>query len=380
MTPFDPTDEQLAAWLAGDLEAADAAAVEARVQADAAVAARADALADVLAALSGAEEAALPEGYEERLRARLIAEAEASPQDPSGAAAAGVAAPGPGAAGAGSRPGGSRPGDGRPAGSAGGSRHRRLQRVLSGLAVVALLGVGSLVAVRSGGFGGGDATSGSAGEPGMLAGGDAAQSTRGAEDGRLSMEELSAATEAETAGEAAAEATAPAAGATGAPEEVAATDDAAAADTAAVPTAESAEPPEAGEGAATGAPAVLATQDGPTLLDSGVDLPDTEAVRARYADRTDLATFSDNTGGDEDGSPRATQYAEAVRAAPPFTSGPSPAACLDQLLGGERLVVLVETVVYDGRPALAYLLLDAGLARVAVTDPATCQELAAVDL
>ncbi|HUG83803.1 MAG TPA: hypothetical protein VMM13_04520, partial [Euzebya sp.] len=52
-TPHVPTDDQLAAWLAGDLDAPDDRAVTAAVRTDPAVAARADVLAAVMAQLAG---------------------------------------------------------------------------------------------------------------------------------------------------------------------------------------------------------------------------------------------------------------------------------------------------------------------------------------
>lgn len=76
-----PDAEALSAYLAGEMGEADAAAFEARMAADPALAQAADALAGALTALHGASDATLPDGFDERLAARLANERRAQPAD-----------------------------------------------------------------------------------------------------------------------------------------------------------------------------------------------------------------------------------------------------------------------------------------------------------
>lgn len=72
---FDPTaDDALSAYLASDLDEEQTAAVEARLADDPAAAARLDALADALVELGGPDDVAEPDGFAQRLDARLAAE------------------------------------------------------------------------------------------------------------------------------------------------------------------------------------------------------------------------------------------------------------------------------------------------------------------
>ena len=71
--------EALSAYLAGDLGDAETAAFEQRLAAEPALAARLDALADALIVLGGHDEAEVPEGFDERLSARLAAERDEAP-------------------------------------------------------------------------------------------------------------------------------------------------------------------------------------------------------------------------------------------------------------------------------------------------------------
>lgn len=138
MTPHHHSDEQLAAWLAGDLADTEDAVVTALVAGDPAVAARADAIAEVMAALAAAGGPAMPAGFPERLQAHLAA-----------LAGAGVAG-GVGGQGGRARAAQVRPGDGRPAGSARrAARQRRLQQALSAVVAFAVLAGGAAVLVRT---------------------------------------------------------------------------------------------------------------------------------------------------------------------------------------------------------------------------------------
>ena len=67
-------DDLLTAYLTGELDAADAAALEERLLADPGLAARLDALADALVALQGLDDVDVPDGFEQRLAQRLEAE------------------------------------------------------------------------------------------------------------------------------------------------------------------------------------------------------------------------------------------------------------------------------------------------------------------
>jgi hypothetical protein len=69
--PQPDDDEQLSAYLLGDLSHADAAALERALADDPQRAARLDALADALAALGGVDDVGLPDGFEQRLASRL---------------------------------------------------------------------------------------------------------------------------------------------------------------------------------------------------------------------------------------------------------------------------------------------------------------------
>ncbi len=75
---------------------------------------------------------------------------------------------------------------------------------------------------------------------------------------------------------------------------------------------------------------------------------------------------------------------EAIAAAPPFRSGVAPGACLDAVApaGGSSAVARVESVVYEGQPALAYVVRRGGSDQTdaLVVDPATCTAKLSVTL
>ena len=73
--------EALSAYLAGELAAPAAAAVEARMAAEPQLARQADALADALVSLHAADDAVLPDGFEQRLDQRLATERRMIPAD-----------------------------------------------------------------------------------------------------------------------------------------------------------------------------------------------------------------------------------------------------------------------------------------------------------
>lgn len=74
MTDHEHENAQLAAWLAGDLDDAEASALEQRLDAEPGLGARLDAMAATLARLRRYDAVELPPGTAGRLRARLIAE------------------------------------------------------------------------------------------------------------------------------------------------------------------------------------------------------------------------------------------------------------------------------------------------------------------
>ncbi|MGH8901788.1 MAG: anti-sigma factor family protein [Egibacteraceae bacterium] len=79
-TPDPHEDDRLSAYLDGELDPSQAADLEARLEKDPARAAALDAVSEVLVALRGLDEVEPPQGYTERLRARL-AEARPAPAD-----------------------------------------------------------------------------------------------------------------------------------------------------------------------------------------------------------------------------------------------------------------------------------------------------------
>jgi negative regulator of sigma E activity len=74
----------------------------------------------------------------------------------------------------------------------------------------------------------------------------------------------------------------------------------------------------------------------------------------------------------------------AIVVAPPFRSGVSPGACLDAVApaDGSSVVARVESVVYEGQPALAYVVRRGGSDQTdaLVVDPATCTAKLSVTL
>jgi anti-sigma factor RsiW len=102
---------------------------------------------------------------------------------------------------------------------------------------------------------------------------------------------------------------------------------------------------------------------------------DSEAVLAsKAAARTYLTSLLSTTLSNSS----ARSVREAIAAAPPFRSGFAPGACLDTVASGSS-VARVESVVYDGQPALAYVVRRGGSGQggsdptdALVIDPATC--------
>jgi hypothetical protein len=76
-SPPEP-EEELSAYLAGDLDEAEAAALEARLHTDEGLRARLEALHAALVALGGLDEVPVPEGFSQRLEGRIAAESAAA--------------------------------------------------------------------------------------------------------------------------------------------------------------------------------------------------------------------------------------------------------------------------------------------------------------
>lgn len=94
----------------------------------------------------------------------------------------------------------------------------------------------------------------------------------------------------------------------------------------------------------------------PVIVDSEVALDDEDAVRDRY---TGLPEAVGLLGLDRaEAEDRAPSTRFAVQRAEPFTSGVHPAACLDVVstaTDAPVLVARVESAVYEGEPALVYV-------------------------
>lgn len=143
--------------------------------------------------------------------------------------------------------------------------------------------------------------------------------------------------------------------------------------------------PEAAPGDAD---APEAHQPGPVVLDDEVALPDEAAVRRRHGNLPEAQRLLGQPVGRARGT--ATRFRGLIADAPPFRSGVRPDACLDEVAGtpeggGPRVPARVETVVYAGRPALAYVLVEPSarserLDRVVtrLVGPRSCQTRAAV--
>ena len=136
----------------------------------------------------------------------------------------------------------------------------------------------------------------------------------------------------------------------------------------------------AAEQAATAQGLRRLAESGESLVaDTEAPLPDEAAARTYFTSRLErLQRDLDGTGGSE-----ATRR-EAIMAAALFRTGTAPGACLDTVApaGGGSTVTHVESVVYGGRPGIAYLVLRDGSGEVdaLVTDPQTCRVRVVIDL
>jgi len=297
-------DDVLSAYLADDLDDGDAAVLEARLAGDPELAARLDRLAAMLVELRGTDEVAPPSGFDARLTRRLHAEREHDParaRDLTRLRPAGVS-------------------------DLGQARRRRAvtQRrwLLGGTAAAAVAAVALVSGLALQQLSGGGTSAGGASAEQEAAGG--ATSQGGARDRGL----------VEGSGESAQE-EAPASQSTEA----------------------GAAQSESADDLAHGTPGRGAR---PVVLDRQVVLTDEAAVRTRYRDLPEAERL---LGVSEPQARAATRSAAAfLRRAAPLADGVAPGDCLPTLPQGDAapsVPVRVETVIYRGEPALAYVLVEA---------------------
>jgi hypothetical protein len=326
-TPSPADGDQLSAYLAGDLDDAEVAALEARLGAEPALRDELERQRELQEAFAGLRAPAMPAGAGDRLRARLAAERTAVAEE--GGSEASEEAPAPislDAARARRRPGG--------------IAWSAIGGVAAALVAVAVVGAGVL---RTGGSDTADLASGGAADSGEAR---AYLDEGTADDDRLSLE---SAPQADT-GEAAA------GGADG------------------VETLD--------------APAAAEASVRPILADDGVVLGDEVAVRDHLSGRQEAQGLLGLAGADA--QEVAAAFAVAVRGGAPFADGTRPDACLDTVLAdapGPVVPARVEAVTYAGLPALAYVLVtapspDGALERVEawVLEPTGCATRLVVSL
>lgn len=319
-------DDVLSAYLADDLDDGKAAALEARLAGDPELAARLDRLAVMLVELRGSDEVAPPAGFDARLARRLQAEREHDPKQ-----AGEMAQPRPAAV--------SDLGQARRRRAA--TQRRWLLGGTAAAAVVAVALVSGLAVQQLGvGVGGGGESAGGAAAEQEAAGGP---TSRGDERDRgLAQGD----------------------GGSGQEQE---------------PASQSTEAGAAQSESGT-APGVPARGDRPVVLDRAVVLPDEAAVRARYRDLPEAERLLDVSVPQARAATRSA--AAFLRRAAPLADGVTPGDCLPLLPQGgaaPSVPVRVETVVYRGQPALAYVLVEAtddartpGRVRVQILHPDDC--------
>ena len=368
--------EQLAAYLAGELDEAATVALEARMADEPWVARAADEMADMLLDLQRVDEVAVPDGFAARLTAGLAEEiGHPLPAVPgtarsldrrmlerSGAAAADGHA---------ERPDRARDGGDVVDGTARFARWRPAQ-VRAALAVaagVAVLFVGSLTVTQSGFLGGSD----DAGDEGV----DETVRSMDAEEDAMAADDAEEAPVEEPAEDSAAEL---AAGAATMEEESAVADDAADADTA------DAGGEGAGPDAITAAPAPLqdAGGEGPVALDAG-ELSDDDAIRLAIGGNPAVQRLLGRPADDVAGLAEA--FTDELLRADPLPDGTDASACLLAVLrdsGDGVTPAVAAAITQDDRPRLAYALVrssdgvTADQVDVWVAEPDACGVVAVV--
>lgn len=309
----DHTREQLSAYLAGELDPAASAALEGRLAAEPWLAAELDRMADLWMELSGVDEVEPPEGYAERLRARLAAEGVLAFADPGAAASEShtVAQTPPGR----SAPPGRRDTD-RPAASRGQRSRTRWRMRPAAWAAAAALVVVAVTGTFLGTQQQSETTAGDASED--LAALDAESAELVEPTSRDATGALTEHEEAEAAAELFEES---------------------------LPAPAS--PAPQGGDAATG---------GPAVVDEGVSV-DADEVAEHLRDRPETAAVLGEPASEVPGL--ASRYARALGEELPFPG--EPRDCLQVLLSefADRVPVRAEWLHVDGEPRVAYVLVSA---------------------
>lgn len=346
--------EQLAAYLAGELDEAAVVALEARMADEPWVARAADEMADMLLDLQRVDEVPVPDDFAARLSAGLAEEighplpavpGQARPLDRRMLERSGAAA----ADGHAERPDRAQDGEGGAVvdGTARFARWRPAQ-VRAALAVaagVAVLFVGSITVTQSGFLGGSD-DAGDGGVDEVVRSMDATEDAMAADDAEDTAEALVEDAVEEPAEDAAAEL---AAGAATMEEE----QESAVEDDAADAGADAAD-----HDAIAAAPAPL--QDpaggGPVVVDAG-ELPDEDAIRLAVSGNPAVQRLLGRPADEVAGLAEA--FTDELLRADPLPDGTNAAACLLPVLGdsGDGVTPAVAAAItQDGRPRLAYAL------------------------
>lgn len=293
--PASGSDEALSAYLLGELDDAATAAFERRLAADPTLGARLDALAGALTALAGVDQVAEPEGFADRLEARLEAERAVTDLD---------------------------------------ARRARRQRwsamltAAAGVVVMAVAGVQVL---------------GGAGDMGESAGMDESTDMEMAQESALRDSGAaagSAGAEMYSADYADVDAEAPVLEATAQD----GGDEGTSASGGGMPAR------------SDRAPAGSDARSEPVILDEGATMDTDDEARARYMGLPEAEQLRGMAR--DEVAETAARHADLVRQAGPFASGVRPDACLDEVRGGPegRVVARVELVRWQGGETLAYLL------------------------
>ncbi|MEE8602723.1 hypothetical protein [Euzebya tangerina] len=131
------------------------------------------------------------------------------------------------------------------------------------------------------------------------------------------------------------------------------------------------------------APAPILAPTSPAIIDTDAEIAGPDTARARYTGRPETAAQLGLSG--EQARVRAGDHLAQLQASAPFADGTPPARCAGAAgVGDPSIIVVIETVVYQGQAALAHLVVTGSpttdRAVVVVTDRASCAVLASVPL